>query len=127
MIRSVLFIAVFLKNIPRFILALGECFAQAAETAGLARMEKSRDLIKTLLVKSGNFEDDSFSRFLKLCLDLIADAVRKTNDPHCIIYSDIFKKHAGEAVTAVDVLNQSAVLALEALVHRLIRAMGSAW
>jgi DNA polymerase-3 subunit gamma/tau len=113
-------------NIPRFILSLGERFAPTAETAGLIRIEKSRDLVKTLLVKSGNFEDDSFSRFLKLCLDLTADTVREINDPHCIVYSSIFKKYIGEAVTAVDVLNQSCALALEALVYRLISAMGPA-
>jgi DNA polymerase-3 subunit gamma/tau len=114
-------------SIPRFILALGERYAQIAEASGLSRIEKSRDLVKMLLVKSGNFEDDSFSRFLKLCLDLIADAAREINDTGCIVYCDIFKKHVSGAVTAVDVLNQSTALALEALVYGLKNGMGTAW
>ena len=106
-------------GVPRFIYALGERYAPIAETSGLERPAKSAALIKTLLAQSGNFEDDSFSRFLKLCLDLTGSFTREAGDPLFIAYNDIFKKHISEAVTAVDVLNQSTTLALEALFQKI--------
>jgi DNA polymerase-3 subunit gamma/tau len=83
----------------------------------------SAQLIKTLLAKSGNFEGDSFSRFLKICLDLTAASSGKANDPRLIRYNDMFGKHIGQAAAAVDVLNQSIPLALEALLYNLKTAI----
>ena len=106
-------------SIPRFIYALGERYAPIAETSGLERPVKSAALVKTLLAQTDNFEEDTFSRFLKLCLDLTGLFTREVGDPQFIAYNDIFKKRIGETVTAVDVLNQSTTLALEALFHKL--------
>jgi DNA polymerase-3 subunit gamma/tau len=106
-------------TIPRFVNALGERYAPIANAGGIQRAVRDAEVIKTLLAQSGNFEDDSFSRFLKICLDLTGSLTRETRDPQFIAYNGIFKKHIGEALTAVDVLNQSTTLALEALFHRL--------
>jgi len=105
--------------IPRFVNALGERYAPIANAGGIQRAVRDAEVIKTLLAQSGNFEDDSFSRFLKICLDLTGSLTRETGDPQFIAYNGIFKKHIGEALTAVDILNQSVTLALEALFHRL--------
>ncbi|MDR0324439.1 MAG: DNA polymerase III [Treponema sp.] len=110
-------------SLPPFLTGIGDCYASIAETAGFERSVKSSEIIKTLLVKSSNFEDDSFSRFLKLCLDLIAETAKKAEDHQYISYYDIFKKSIGEAAAAVDVLNQSPALALEALFYNLKKAM----
>ena len=105
--------------LPRFVNALGERYAPIADAGGIQRAVKDAEVIKTLLMQSGNFEDDSFSRFLKICLDLTGGLTREAGDPQFIAYNSIFKKHIGEALTAVDVLNQSTTLALEALFHKL--------
>ncbi|MDR2964345.1 MAG: DNA polymerase III [Treponema sp.] len=78
---------------------------------------------KALLAKSNNFENDSFSRFLKICLDLTSAEARKAKDPQYIRYYDLYKKYINEAVTAVDVLNQSVTIALEALLFKLKNKM----
>jgi len=105
----------------RFAYALGERYAPIAESCGLQRAANDAQAVKTIIAQSGNFEDDTFSRFLKLCLDLTGAFFRETADPQFIAYNDLFKKHIGEAVTAVDVLNQSTTLALEALFCNLKR------
>jgi DNA polymerase-3 subunit gamma/tau len=105
--------------IPRFVNALGERYAPIANAVGIQRVVRDAEVVKTLLARSGNFENDSFSRFLKICLDLTGGLTRETGDPQFIAYNSIFIKHIGEAVTAVDVLNQSTTLALEALFHKL--------
>jgi len=110
-------------DIPRFITTLGERYAPIAETAGFERSLKSADIVKTLVSQSGNFENDSFSRFLKLCLELAGSVAREAEEPQYAAYNDIFKKYINETVTAVDVLNQSTTLALEALLHNLKTAL----
>jgi DNA polymerase-3 subunit gamma/tau len=111
------------KDIPRFLIALGERYAPIAEASGFERTAKSAVLVKTLLAQSGNFEGDSFSNFLKLCFELTGIAAREEDDPWYIVYNDIFRKYIGEAITAVDILNQSAVLALESLVYNIKTAI----
>jgi len=110
-------------NIPRFISALGERYAPIAETLGFERSVKSADIVKTLVSQSGNFEDDSFSRFLKHCLDFAGSVTREGGEPQYAAYNDIFRKYINETQTAVDVLNQSTTLALEALLHNLKTAI----
>jgi len=105
--------------IPSFVNTLGERYAPIAGAGGLQRTAKDSEVIKTLLVQSGGFEGDSFSLFLKNCLDLTGGLTREAGEPHFIAYNGIFKKHIGEALTAVDVFNQSTALALEALFHNL--------
>jgi DNA polymerase-3 subunit gamma/tau len=111
------------RDIPRFLIALGERYAPISEEAGFERTVKSINLVKTLLAQSGNFEGDSFSGFLKLCLELVGIAAREGNDPENIVYNDIFRKYIGETITAVDILNQSAALALESLVYNIKTAI----
>jgi DNA polymerase-3 subunit gamma/tau len=105
--------------VPRFVNALGERYAPIANAGGIQRVVRDAEVVKTLLSQSGNFEDDSFSRFLKICLDLTGSLTRETGDPQFIAYNCLFKKHIGETLTAVDVLNQNVTLALEALFHKL--------
>ena len=104
---------------PGFITALGERYAQITDSSGFERTLKSASVVKTILSKSANFEDESFSRFLKICLDLAGNVSRASNDPQFIVYNDIFKKHIGETVTAVEVLNINTAIALEALFFNL--------
>jgi DNA polymerase-3 subunit gamma/tau len=110
-------------NIPVIINALGERYAPIAETAGLERSLRSASVVKTILSQSGNFEDASFSRFLKICLDLVCDVTRSADNPQFIAYNDMFKKIIGEAVTAVDILNINTAVALESLFYKLKTAM----
>jgi DNA polymerase-3 subunit gamma/tau len=106
-------------NIPAFINALGERYAPIAEKAGLERCLKSSGVIKIILSQSKNFEDVSFSRFLKNCLDMVNTVTRASGESGFIAYNDIFRKHINEAVTAVDVLNINAAIALESLFFNL--------
>jgi DNA polymerase-3 subunit gamma/tau len=102
------------NNIPPYITALGNRYAPIAESSGFERIVRVVPLVKALIAKSGNFENDSFSRFLKLCLDLFASVSREADKPEYIAYNESIKKLADEAVTAVDVLNINTSLALEA-------------
>ena len=106
-------------TIPGFINALGEHYAQIAESSGFERTLKSASVIKTIIAKSANFEDESFSRFLKICLDMVGNVTRTAEDPQYAVYNDIFRKHIEKTVTAVDVLNINAASALEALFYNL--------
>jgi len=110
------------RDIPQFLTALGERYSQAY-APDFERIVKSANLVKALLEKSGNFEGDSFSLFLKLCLEMASCVAREENDPQFTAFNSILKKYIGEAVTAVDVLNQSTALALEALVYKLKTAL----
>jgi len=110
-------------QIPRFLTALGERYAPIAETAGFERAVKSADIVKTLLAQSGGFEGGSFSRFLKLCLELCADAAKEENDPQFTAFNEMLGKYTREAVTAADILNQSPALALEALLYKIKTAV----
>jgi DNA polymerase-3 subunit gamma/tau len=110
-------------QIPRFLTALGERYAPIAGASGFERAVKSADVVKILLAQSGSFEGDSFSRFIKLCLELSAAAAREENDPQFTAFNETLGKYAGEAVTAVDVLNQSPALALEALLYKIKTAL----
>jgi DNA polymerase-3 subunit gamma/tau len=101
-------------NIPPYLTTLDNRYAPIAESSGFGHIVKIAPLIKTLTAKSGNFENDSFSRFLKLCLDLFAAVSRGSDNPEYIAYNEKKKKLANEAVTAVDVLNINTALALEA-------------
>jgi DNA polymerase-3 subunit gamma/tau len=109
--------------VPEILNALGERYAPVADASGFERTVKSAVIIKTLIDESGNFENDSFSRFLKLCLEMICAVTREAQDPHHIAYNDMFKKFTGEADTASRVLNQNTALALEALLYKLKKAM----
>jgi len=104
---------------PAFLIALGEQYAPAAETAGLERYTKNAAIVKTILSQSKNFEEVSFSRFMGLTLELIGDCLRSVNDPMFIAYNDMIKKYINEAVTSVDVLNINAAITLENLLYKL--------
>jgi len=110
--------------IPAPITALGERYAPEAQTAGFERSLRAADVIKTILAQSGNFEDNSFSRFLGICLDMVSRVLREqAADPQAIAYNGIFGKYFGEAQTASGVLNQSSALATEALFYKLKTAL----
>jgi len=103
--------------------ALGERYAPVAETLKLERAVKSASVIKTVCAQSGNFEDDSFSPFMKICLDMLCDVTRSSGSPQYITYNDIFKKHIGEAVSSVEILNIKEAIALESLFYNLKKAI----
>jgi len=106
-------------SLPAVINALGERYAPMAQAAGFERCFKSAGVIKIILTQSKNFEDVSFSRFLKTCLDMTIAVTRTSGEPSFIAYNDMFRKHISEAVTAVDVLNINSAIALESLFHKL--------
>jgi DNA polymerase-3 subunit gamma/tau len=107
------------NNIPVFLNILGERYAQAAETSGMARVFKITEIVKMLTVKCGNFDGDSFNGFFRICMDLISEAAAETNGIEWISFKESFRKRTGEAVMAVDVLNQSPALALESFLFNL--------
>jgi len=104
------------KEIPQFLNAIGLCYAQSAEQSGYGRLVKAADVIKTV---SSNIDDDSFPRFMKICLELICDVMRKENKSDFIVYNEIFRKTMGAAVTSVDVLNINVTITLEGLFQKL--------
>jgi DNA polymerase-3 subunit gamma/tau len=111
------------KEIPRIINAMGERYAQTANEAGFERSVKPSEIVKTIIEKSGGFEEDSFSRFLKICLDMTGDVIRKGNDPDFIVFGVIFAKYIAKAETAVNTLNINTTLALEQLLFNLRKAI----
>jgi DNA polymerase-3 subunit gamma/tau len=106
-------------GVPNIINALGERYAPIADTAGFERTFKIAAVVKKIIDESGNFEETSFSRFIKLCLEMICAVTREESDPLFIAYSDMFKKYCSEAITAAEVLNQNKTIALEALLYKL--------
>ncbi|MDR0319885.1 MAG: DNA polymerase III [Treponema sp.] len=110
-------------NIPVIIKTLGERYAPIAESAGFERSLKSTAVIKTIISQSKNFEDASFSRFMKITLDLICEITRAENSPQYILYYDIFKKYINDAVTSVEILNINTTIALESLFYNLKKAV----
>jgi len=111
------------KSVPQMINILGERYAPIASAAGFERSVRITAIVKTLLAESGSFEDDSFSRFMKLCLEMTGSVTRETCEPQFLAYNNLFKKYINEAETAVCVLNQNAALALEALLYKLKNAL----
>jgi hypothetical protein len=107
------------KKIPGILSVLGEQYTPKSETLKLERVVKSDILIKTIMAQSGNFENDSFPRFMKICLEMICSVTRSEENPDYIIYSDMFNKYIREAVTAVEVLNVKENAALEAMFYNL--------
>ncbi|MCL2720420.1 MAG: DNA polymerase III [Treponema sp.] len=102
-----------IKTIPQIVTSLGMRYAPIAEEAGFEPSIKGIFIVKTLVSKSGNFDNDCFSHFIKICLELVNDVTRLANDPQGIMCNKIFSKHADEAVTAVEILNINAASALE--------------
>ena len=108
--------------IPRVITMLSERYAPIAKTISAERVFKSGAVIKTIMAQNNNFENDSFSRFMKICLEMICAVTRSADNPEFIAYNDIFKKCIGDAVTAVEVINIKETAALEALIYNLKKA-----
>jgi DNA polymerase-3 subunit gamma/tau len=110
-------------EIPAPVAGLGARYAPVAEAAGFERSVMAADVIRIILGASDNFEDNSFSRFLRIGLDMVSRVLREPADPRIIAYNDIFRKYMGEAETASGVLNQSPALAAEALFYKLKTAL----
>jgi DNA polymerase III subunit gamma/tau len=107
----------------RLITALGRRYAPIANEAGFERTTDAGLIVKTLMEKSSNFENDSISRFFEICLDMVCAAARENDCPEFIAYRDIFRKRVNETETAVNTLNISATLALEGLFYGLKQDM----
>ncbi|MCL2441378.1 MAG: DNA polymerase III [Treponema sp.] len=112
-------------KIPVFLNTLGERYALIADNAGLPRCVKSAEIIKIIIAKSGNFEEDSFSKFMKICMDLSGSVTFSAEDPEVIAFNDILIKYINEAVTAVDILNINSNIVLESLLYKLKTAIRS--
>ena len=107
----------------KIITALGQRYAPTANEAGFERTTDAALIVKTLMEKSSNFENDSISRFFEICLDMVCAAARENDEPEFIAYRDIFRKRINETETAVNTLNISAALALEGLFYSLKQEM----
>jgi DNA polymerase-3 subunit gamma/tau len=107
----------------RLITALGQRYAPIANEAGFERTTDAALIVKTLMEKSSNFENDSISRFFEICLDMVCAAARENDEPQFIAYRDVFRKRVNETETAVNTLNISAALALEGLFYSLKQDM----
>ena len=100
--------------------ALGSYCAPIAESAGFERASESKEVIATLLTRSGNFEGRSFPRFLALVLDLVSWSLNQfVSGPVRIACSDIWRRHIEDTQSAYGVWNQRTELALESLFHKL--------
>ena len=108
---------------PEYFNKLGDYYKQTAESVLTERALKSDIVIRKVLEQSENFIGGSFSKFLKICLEMLSDVSRTLDNPEYIIYNDIFKKYIKEAVTAVEILNIKETPALEALVFNLKSAI----
>ncbi|MDR0474137.1 MAG: DNA polymerase III, partial [Treponema sp.] len=110
---------------PEELVSLGLYCSPLAEAAGLGKPASASEACSKVLLESGNFEDRSFSRFLRYCLELVSQALQKTGlNPQAIPYIDIWRKNAAEADAAMGTWNQNAPMALEAFFFRLKREMG---
>jgi len=107
----------------KIITTLGQRYAPTANEAGFERTTDAAVIVKTLMEKSSNFENDSISRFFEICLDMVCAAARENEEPQVIAYRDIFRKRINETETAVNTLNISAALALEGLFYSLKQDM----
>jgi DNA polymerase III subunit gamma/tau len=107
----------------KIITALGQRYAPIANNAGFERAADASVIVKTLMEKSSNFENDSISRFFEICLDMVCSTARENDEPEFIAYRDIFRKRVNETETAVNTLNISAALALEGLFYSLKQDM----
>jgi DNA polymerase-3 subunit gamma/tau len=105
------------------ITVLGQRYAPIANEAGFERTLDAAVIVKTLVEKSANFENDSISRFFEICLDMVCAVAREEEDAQFIAYRDIFRKRINETETAVNTLNISASLALEGLFFNLKQDM----
>jgi DNA polymerase-3 subunit gamma/tau len=112
-------------KVPSFINMLDERYAPLTAPLQVqgTGIEKSSSIIKSIVSKSGNFEDESFSRFMNIILDLVYDVTRDANKMQYCVYNDIFRKYINEAVTSVDVLNLNVTIALESLFYNIKTAM----
>ncbi|MCL2186274.1 MAG: DNA polymerase III [Treponema sp.] len=111
-----------IKVIPDFLNSLGERYAPIAETLKLERSVKSSEIIKIIITQTNKLENDLFSRFLKICLDIVS-SVTRTLDSQNVMYNDIFIKYIKEAITAVDLLNINTNIALESLFYNIKNAI----
>ena len=116
-----------IKSIPDFLRCFEERYTPIAETLNLERPANfvsvnSSEIIKTVIVQSNKLEDNLFSNFLLTCLELVSEVTRSSN-PQNIMHNDIFIKYIKEAITAVDVLNINANIALEALFFNIKKAI----
>jgi DNA polymerase-3 subunit gamma/tau len=107
----------------RLITAIGQRYAPIANEAGFERTTDAALIVKTLMEKSSNFENDTISRFFEICLDMVCAAARENDEPQFIAYRDVFRKRINETETAVNTLNISAALALEGLFYSLKQDM----
>jgi len=116
------------RKVPEYFNMLGEHYKQTAESLITERAFKSDIVIKNILEQSENFKGGSFSKFLKICLDMLSDVSRSADNPQYIVYNDLFKKFIKEAVTAVEILNIKEAAALDVMIYNLkkeILAAGS--
>jgi len=111
------------KTAPDFLNKLGEHYSPMAETLKLERAVKSETIIKIILAQSNNFEDDSFSRFMEICLEMISAAARSADNPQYIALIDTFRKYFSDAVTAVEVYNIKEISALESMIFNVKKAV----
>jgi len=107
----------------QIITVLGQRYAPIANEAGFERTTDAALIVKTLMEKSSNFENDTISRFFEICLDMVCAVARENDEPQFIAYRDIFRKRVNETETAVNTLNISAALALEGLFYSLKQDM----
>ena len=115
-----------ISEIPPELAALGVRYGPVADAAGFGKVLSAREVIALVLAESANFEARSFSRFLRLILDMVARSQRElASDPRFIAHNDIWRKHAAGAEAAAGVWNQNPALALEAFFYRLKEALAA--
>jgi DNA polymerase-3 subunit gamma/tau len=114
------------SEIPAELAALGTHCGPIAEAAGFGKILSAREVIRTVLAESANFEGRSFPRFLRLILDLVASIQKEgAPDSRFVAYNDLWRRQAAGAEAAAGVWNQNPDLVLEALFYRLKEALAA--
>jgi len=113
-------------KIPMIINAIGQRYAKTADESGYGRLLSSAPVIKTVCANL-DAGSDSFSRFLKICLELAGSAAKSVQADsqslefgHAVIaFNDIFRKCFNEVALSSDILNINMTTALEGLFYKL--------
>jgi DNA polymerase-3 subunit gamma/tau len=115
-----------LAALPGELVSLGKHCAPIADSAGPGRPQGDNNSIITKVLEAAeDFQIRSlFSRFLGAVLDLVSESLRPGEmEPRRISYNGLWKKHVGQAASAVGTWNQNPALALDRLISDLAGAM----
>jgi DNA polymerase-3 subunit gamma/tau len=112
-----------IAELPAELAALGSYCPPIAEAAGFQKAHSAGEVISRLFAE-GDFQADSFPRFLSLSLGLVSESLRKAGaNSLSIKYYDMWRRNSAQAAAAEGVWNQNPALVLEAFFYRMKNAL----